>query len=126
MCYFIHLKVCEQGKVSYAERAIQEIIKGYDLTIYGDYPNYIITDGMCSCKLVKNYGNKIEVDISLFKKILSNSAIKYIEIGWSWGDSLRKAANKLRMDIKEFIDKNEKAELEQDVWYHINEFDKYR
>lgn len=125
MCYFIHLKAYEQGKASYAKKIIQDIIEGYDVQIYGNYPSYIIIDGMCSCNLVRDNGSKIDVDISLLKKILSHSAIKYIEIGWSWGDSLPESDNKLRMDIKEFIDKNEKAKLEQDIWYHINDFDKY-
>lgn len=125
MCYFIHLKAYEQGKGSYTKNIIQDITVDYDLTVHGDYPNYIIIDGMCSCNLVKDNGSKIDIDVSLLKKILSNSAIKSIEIGWAWGDSLPKSADKLRMDIKEFLNKNKNSELEQGIWYHINDFNKY-
>ncbi|MEK4029358.1 hypothetical protein MKZ02_12595 [Pseudobacillus sp. FSL P4-0506] len=126
MCYFIHLKVTEEGKKICAEELMKSISdKSNDIKIEGQYPNFTLTDGMCSCNFVHKDGKKITLDNKFFQNILSDKSIKNILVGWTWGERLPQLENKLSMDIKEFIEINKKAKLQSDTWYHLFDSNKY-
>lgn len=124
MCYFIHLKVIEEGKADYAEKFIASLSENR-MEIEGKYPIFSLTDGMCSCDFVQGKGKRISVTNDFLKKLLSDKSIKNILVGWNWGEQLPNTQNKLSMDVTEFMEKNKKAELQPDMWYQLYDLNKY-
>lgn len=124
MCYFIHLKVIEEGKASYAKKFI-ESLSGNEIKIKGKYPNFTLTDGICSCDFIQNNGKKINISDGFFKNILSEKSIKNIFVNWNWGEQHPAARNRVRMDVAEFLEKNNNAELQTDYWYQLYDLSKY-
>jgi len=80
---------------------------------------------MCSCNFVYEDGKKIGLDDKFLQNILSNRSIKNILVGWSWGECLPLLENKFKMDVKEFIERNKKGELQVDTRYHLFDSRKY-
>lgn len=77
MCYFIHLKVTEEGKKICAEELMKSISdKSNDIKIEGQYPNFTLTDGMCSCNFVHKDGKKSRWIISSFKTFFRTSQLR--------------------------------------------------
>ncbi|WP_141676214.1 hypothetical protein [Pseudobacillus wudalianchiensis] len=120
------MKVTEEGKQIYAEELMKLLSdKSNDIKIVGQYPDFTLTDGMCSCNFIWEGGKKISLDNKIFQTILSNDSIKNILVGWTWGERLPQLDNKLSMDIKEFVKRNKKAKLQMDTWYRLFDLNKY-
>lgn len=122
MCYFIHLKVVEDGKAANAETFITALSEN-GLKIEGGYPNFTLMDGMCSCDFVKENAHKISKNEDFFRKILTNKSVKNIWVGWTWGE--QQPNDLIRMDVSEFFEKNSKAELQSETWYKLYDPKKY-
>lgn len=124
MCYFLYLKIIERGRADYADKFISSLSES-GMSIDGKYPEFLLTDGMCSCNFVSEEGRRISLTDDFLKNLLSDRSIKNILIGWNWGDIPPNMQNKLSLDVTEFIEKNRKAELQADMWYRLYDSNKY-
>lgn len=55
MCYFISLQVIPQDKANKVKKKIS-FASFKDVKIFGKFPDYEISQGMCACGLVKLFG----------------------------------------------------------------------
>lgn len=124
MCYYIHLKVNEEGKAVFAEKVIASITGG-SMQIDGMYPFYTLTNGMCSCDFVQQEGKQINIDLAFFRKILLDKSIKNLLISWSWGEQKPPIEDKVKIELNEFALKNDHAELQLNTWYQLFDASKY-
>lgn len=128
MCYFIHLHIIEENKASDAESFVNNLSADSCnlVVIEGTYPNYLITNGMCSCDFVQKNGTKLKLEDSFLQNIVSQESIKNVVISWCWGETFQPNSNdKLKMDVREFNEKNKRAELQMGTLYQLYDLEKY-
>jgi len=120
LCYFIHLIVKEQNKQSYAEKRMKFITdkvnnssNQYLFRIDGDYPEYCITYGGCSCDLLSKPFGSFKFDLELIKEVLFDESIKYVDLRIFWGDDLSVCINKEYIHIEDLFDINENKKLKK-------------
>ena len=129
MCYFLKCKIILQNE---SESQLNHFLKHAPLQqeqalrFQGNFPNYFLTNGHCSCAYIQNKGSSIHKHAQqALESILTNKNVKRIELSWHWGDNETEKPPECSLSISEFRQKNDNDQLQIDMKYRVNDPNKY-
>ena len=126
MCYSVKIEIVPEGVEEKAKKQFRMPQLPKKTKIAGEFPFFKLTDGYCGCGLVKKEGSAIADEIIPFvESLLSSLYVKRVNIIWYW-INLPKNANKEKITIQEFGNRNQQKSLAEDVWFSINNPLKYQ
>lgn len=126
MCYFIKIKIVPEGVEQKAKKHFQMPQSPEKVKVEGEFPTFTLTDGHCACDFVKAKGTTILEKITPFvENLLTCSAVKRVNIIWYW-TNFPENADKEKLAIQEFKNRNQRKLLMKDTWFSINDPSKYQ
>lgn len=124
MCYFIRIRVQPEGKPERARQACLELAAAQRIALVGEFPEYALVSGGCSCDYVEHEGRSIQVS-GFIAELAGRPDVKYVRVTWGWGDNWTVDQPEERLAAAEFQARNSAAALQADTTYRVNEPRKY-
>jgi len=124
VCYFVTLEVVLQRDRP-AARATFQLPEIAPLRYEGAFPRWSITDGHCSCGLVRDGGASVNLPGGLPGALLADENVKRVHLWWSWGDE-PPHRTEVRLSLDELERRNAAGALAPSTRYRINDPRKYR
>ena len=128
MCYFINLKITPQRLPEPANELVERLAKRAQIHLRGEFPLLQLTNGQCSCSFFLNGDRAITV-APLVEELVKADCVKRVEVGLTWAKgadvTLKPDAEVQRLSVQEFVALNGIGGLQSEVWYRLNDPDKY-